>query len=349
MALGLALQSNLAVELGLNDNQVGLLNLWSTIIGAAGCVAGGFLSDRFGRKKMLRSTSSGWRRRRSTDDGPPQHHWIMPVDPNLPPLSFRARDGLWIATLVYSLFNGLMYGTRTALFMTSRPPRSPPRSSPPTWRSSTLISYSSTWRGGHRGDRVSEDSPDRFVLRDRIGRAPAADDAIRLKLRREEPRRPPRGTVMATSGPRDGPLHHRSVLCRPRRRSAGFSAPVTKPLAPLLGPFFTITTWFPGSPGGQRHGPREPAARLDIAGRGILTILTYPIASTPRRSDLPRPRHGGRLGRPHRGYLLAIRTRRILLFSIVAGARLLVALPEEQPGSGPDDVPTEDTAPEPAV
>jgi PAT family beta-lactamase induction signal transducer AmpG len=53
MCLGLALQSNLAVELGLPDDQVAWLNLWSTVIGAAGCVVGGIISDRVDRRKAL--------------------------------------------------------------------------------------------------------------------------------------------------------------------------------------------------------------------------------------------------------------------------------------------------------
>ena len=43
MCLGLALQSNLAVELGLTDDQVAWLNLWSSVISAAFMVAGGML------------------------------------------------------------------------------------------------------------------------------------------------------------------------------------------------------------------------------------------------------------------------------------------------------------------
>ncbi len=41
MCMGLALQSNLAVELGMNDDTVAWLNLWSTFLGAAGCIVGG--------------------------------------------------------------------------------------------------------------------------------------------------------------------------------------------------------------------------------------------------------------------------------------------------------------------
>jgi PAT family beta-lactamase induction signal transducer AmpG len=49
-----------------------------------------------------------------------QAGWIHTVDPKalhrpIPPGSLVAT--FWIATLVYSAFNGLMYGTRSALFM----------------------------------------------------------------------------------------------------------------------------------------------------------------------------------------------------------------------------------------
>ena len=53
MCLGLALQSNLAVELGMDDDQVAMLGLWSSVLGALFCVAGGYLSDRYGRRKTL--------------------------------------------------------------------------------------------------------------------------------------------------------------------------------------------------------------------------------------------------------------------------------------------------------
>ena len=53
MCLGLALQSNLAVELGMDDDQVAWLNLWSTLISAVCCVLGGWLSDRYGRRLTL--------------------------------------------------------------------------------------------------------------------------------------------------------------------------------------------------------------------------------------------------------------------------------------------------------
>jgi len=120
-ALGLALQSNLAVELGLDDTRIGWLNLWSTIISAAACVAGGWLSDRFGRTRLLALYLVGtalptawlaWSMHR--------HGWIMPISPTAPDRPIPP-EGLvatfWAMVLVYSVFQGLMYGTRTALFM----------------------------------------------------------------------------------------------------------------------------------------------------------------------------------------------------------------------------------------
>ncbi len=120
-SLSLALQSNVAVELGLSDAKIGLLALVSTIISAIGCIVGGFLSDRFGRRRMLALYLIGtaiatvylaivmYRQ-----------EWIMPVDPRMPNRPVPAQAliaSFWGASILYAVFQGLMYGTRTALFM----------------------------------------------------------------------------------------------------------------------------------------------------------------------------------------------------------------------------------------
>ena len=49
-----------------------------------------------------------------------RHGWVMPIDPKMPdrPVPPCALvTSFWLACIVYSVFQGLMYGTRTALFM----------------------------------------------------------------------------------------------------------------------------------------------------------------------------------------------------------------------------------------
>jgi len=117
MSLGLALQSNLAVELGMNDDAVGALNLWTSIISAGCMVVGGWLSDKWGRRRTLAVYLSGmslpvlylmWVLQ--------QHGYVMPRTPGGPALP-ELVTALWIASLWYSVFQGLMYGTRSAIMM----------------------------------------------------------------------------------------------------------------------------------------------------------------------------------------------------------------------------------------
>lgn len=119
--LGLALQSNLAVELGFDESQIGWLNLWSTVLAALGCICGGLLSDRFGRRRMLAiyvlltALPTLWLAHRLD-----QYGWTMPqeIDPAArPSVPAALVAGLWIAACTYNFLQGLMYGTRTALFM----------------------------------------------------------------------------------------------------------------------------------------------------------------------------------------------------------------------------------------
>ena len=117
MSLGLSLQSNLAVELGMSDDQVAVQTLWSSVISAACMVGGGMLSDKLGRRRTLFFYLAGmslpvlylmWVLQ--------SHGYVMPRTPGGPVLP-ELVTALWIATLTYSVFQGLMYGTRSAIFM----------------------------------------------------------------------------------------------------------------------------------------------------------------------------------------------------------------------------------------
>jgi PAT family beta-lactamase induction signal transducer AmpG len=151
-ALGLALQSNLAVELGLNDHAIAQLNLWSTIISALCCVAGGWLSDRYGRRRMLALYLVGtalptlylaWSMQ--------QHGWLHTIDTQaadrpIPPAALVMV--FWVATLSYSIFQGLMYGTRTALFMdVTTPAVAATQFTAYMALMNLVISYSAAWQG----------------------------------------------------------------------------------------------------------------------------------------------------------------------------------------------------------
>lgn len=120
-ALSLALQSNLAVELGLDDNEIAQLNLVATVIYAPFCILGGWLSDRFGRRRtlalfvFLTVVPTLWLAWTMASAG-----WIMPVDinaPNRPRPSTLLLYTFWATTIVYNVFQGLYYGIRTALYM----------------------------------------------------------------------------------------------------------------------------------------------------------------------------------------------------------------------------------------
>lgn len=120
-ALSLALQSNLAVELGLSDNAIAQLNLASSVTFAFACVAGGWLSDRFGRRRMLglfiflTALPTLWLAWTML-----QANWILPLNlkaANRPTPSAALVAVFWMASISFGVFQGLYYGVRSALFM----------------------------------------------------------------------------------------------------------------------------------------------------------------------------------------------------------------------------------------
>jgi PAT family beta-lactamase induction signal transducer AmpG len=152
MSLSLALQSNLAVEFGMTDDEVGWLNLWSQIISAAFMVLGGLVSDRLGRRRTLfvyvalMSLPTLYLMGVLTDQ-----HWIMPQASDA--AVKRVADhslllAFWVATLLYSVALGLMYGTRSAIFMdVTNPAVAATQFTAYMAMLNLVTAYTATWQG----------------------------------------------------------------------------------------------------------------------------------------------------------------------------------------------------------
>ena len=152
VSLGLALQSNLAVEIGMDDDSVAWLALWTNIISAGCMVVGGLLSDRWGRRRTLfvylalMSLPVLWLMGVLIE-----HQWIMPASQSgtgrrVAPAALVT--ALWIATLTYSAAQGLMYGTRSAIFMdVTNPAVAATQFTAYMAMMNLAIAYSATWQG----------------------------------------------------------------------------------------------------------------------------------------------------------------------------------------------------------
>jgi PAT family beta-lactamase induction signal transducer AmpG len=108
LVLGLALSSTMQVDIGMNENEIARFTMFTTILGALGCIIGGWISDRIGHRKAL----GLW--------------YILTMIPTFYLASqffgINSMQGVTIreftiAMFCYSLTAGLVIGTSTAVFM----------------------------------------------------------------------------------------------------------------------------------------------------------------------------------------------------------------------------------------
>jgi PAT family beta-lactamase induction signal transducer AmpG len=132
----------------MGDDQVALLALWSTVISGVAMVVGGLVSDRLGHRPTLAVYIAlmslpvlylMWILQ--------QAGYVMPRAPGGPPQPALIGH-LWIATLAFSVAMGLMYGTRSAIFMGITNPRVAGTQFTAYMAMMNLaIAFSATWQG----------------------------------------------------------------------------------------------------------------------------------------------------------------------------------------------------------
>lgn len=121
LALSMLLSGLIAPKIGMNDDQLALLNGVSSIVWIASCLLGGWLSDKFGRRLIFAISAS------------------LTILPNIwVAAQFKAADwshppavsadgswpyeaelitSWWIAILAFSVFSGGSYGVKSAFYM----------------------------------------------------------------------------------------------------------------------------------------------------------------------------------------------------------------------------------------
>jgi PAT family beta-lactamase induction signal transducer AmpG len=107
MALAYAILSTIQVDYGLDARQIAQLQVWNTIAGAAGCLLGGVLGDRFGTK---RTVAAGFALSALVTFGLATQISQVGLTSVAP--------GLFFGSIVaHGLFFGVAYGSRNAIFM----------------------------------------------------------------------------------------------------------------------------------------------------------------------------------------------------------------------------------------
>ena len=148
MSLSLALQTNLAVDLGMTDDAVATLSLLGTLSSGVAMVVGGLISDRVGQRRalfvyiLLMSLPVLWMAWALQQAG-----YVMPRPPGGAPIPALITT-LWATTLAFNVAMGLMYGTRSAVFMDiTNPAVAATQFTAYMALMNLAIAFSATWQG----------------------------------------------------------------------------------------------------------------------------------------------------------------------------------------------------------
>jgi hypothetical protein len=151
IGLNLQMQKTVAVEIGFTDGDIADLEIVSSILWAGMCIAGGVISDRLGHLKCLAvflamiSVPTYWCAYRMQQEGMDLPKTVQaedtetqsantdqtgdtnadggPKEKEKKPSIFAGAevpsmaDSFWWAVMIYMAFQGMMYGTRIAVFM----------------------------------------------------------------------------------------------------------------------------------------------------------------------------------------------------------------------------------------
>lgn len=127
VALSLTLSSVITPSLGMTDDEIASLNLICSAVFMATCLFGGWVSDRLGRIptaatfSLLTLVPTAWMAWKLSEAG-----WTVP-SPAGPDGTWPRAEGLiaaWtVAQIAYTVPQGLMYGVRTAMFMSFVEPK----------------------------------------------------------------------------------------------------------------------------------------------------------------------------------------------------------------------------------
>jgi len=139
MALSGGVSTAMQVDIGMTNDQIAQLNIYSTAISGIGCVIGGWLADKLGKRKMLAL-----------------YYALTTVPTLVMAVAFGGEAGVagvtipqfFAASLAFYLFMGMHYGTSAAIFMgLTNPAIAATQFTGFMALRNLTISYTNTWQG----------------------------------------------------------------------------------------------------------------------------------------------------------------------------------------------------------